>query len=94
MLKIKDNIKLEELEKYGFETKKGCYGFNDYFRFTRPNENYFLVVDPRDRKIYCYKGKVYCQVEAFAYCPFEKLEIKDEYIEKLIQDGLVEKVEG
>jgi hypothetical protein len=51
MLKIKDNVDLKELEKYGFEGKKTKYDFNDSFRFTRPNEEYFLFVDNNSYEI-------------------------------------------
>ena len=93
MLKIKDNIKLEELEKYGFKGKETKYDFNDSFRFTRPNEEYFLFVDNNSYEIICYKGKVYCQFDLWAFAPFEEIELKEEYIKDLIKDGIVEKVE-
>lgn len=39
MLKIKDNIDLKELEKFGFELNNDCWGepYYFYYSFTRPN---------------------------------------------------------
>ena len=93
MLKIKDNVDLKELEKFGFEGKRNKYDFNDTFRFTRPNEEYFIFVDNNTHEIISYKGKVYGQLELWAFAPFEEIELKEEYIKDLIQAGLVEKVE-
>ena len=94
MLKIKDNVDLKELEKYGFTGKESKYDFNDWFRFTRPNEDYFIFIDNNSYKMICYKGKVYGQLDLWAFAPFEEIELKEEYIKDLIQAGLVEKVEG
>ena len=85
MLKIKDEIDLKELEKFGFiccndftdtykENNYGYYVFNDSFYVDFQNDNYHKL------------GSI-----SFSYEP-----IQEENIDKLfdlIQAGLVEKVE-
>lgn len=85
MLKIKDEIDLKELEKFGFKkANKYAYGyyfkdFDDYFRVAicKP------IYEHNDREI-------------FIDTPCELYEVIDDYthlIFDLIQAGLVEKVE-
>lgn len=44
MLKIKDNVQLKELEKYGFKEYKDCYS-RDY------NNDYLTRIDKETREI-------------------------------------------
>lgn len=81
MLKIKDNIKLEELEKYGF-IRNTYYDdeINDYV-------NIYMHTHIQIR------GDKLVIIEHIF--PFEKpYSITVDIIYDLIQDGLVEKVEG
>lgn len=93
MLKIKDNIDLKELEKYGYETfylehKKSTYAVKDIY-IDRPNKItpdwYRIVVDEVNRKFRKSKsraGKTLLDV---------KVAKKD--LDDLIKADLVEKVE-
>ena len=82
MLKIKDNINLKELEKFGF--------INGYFNLMRKNTNEDDIcwnetfIDKNTRIIY----------ERLEPCGNSIFEIDKEnkYIQDLIQSGLVEKV--
>ena len=95
MLKIKDNVDLKELEKYGFKGKEYKYDFNDWFRFTRPYENFFVLVNNYTREIVCYDGEAYHKLDLYTNASsYTLIETKEEYIKDLIKDGLVDKVEG
>ena len=50
MLKIKDNIDLKELEKYGFEKD----GYNYYYDFIpyKENEGQYILFDVKEKKLY------------------------------------------
>lgn len=81
MLKIKDNVDLKELEKYGFiKVRKGMTEFVPKVKYwyTLNNSEYDCITVFKDRYIFfgldCY-GKTY------------------DVIYDLINDGLVEKVE-
>lgn len=78
MLKIKNNVDLKELEKFGFKDFSRSLGHYDY---NYPNEYPELRISTKDRSIYAYDtrydGKNYLNV-----------------LYDLIQAGLVEKVEG
>ena len=81
MLRIKDNIDLKELEKYGFiHLRKGMTDFVPEVKYwyTLNNSEYDCITVFKDRHIYfgldCY-GRTY------------------DVIYDLIKDGLVEKVE-
>lgn len=79
MLKIKDNVDLKELKKYGFELVKG-YNFDFYQK--KSNENieltYYVDIDFKNISVTTYDG--------------DEIEL-DNTIYDLITDGLVEKVE-
>lgn len=79
MLKIKDNVDLKELEKFGFEYTSYCRDKegNDCLLYC------FLSISPCDRTIEISSG--YDEVNG--YEEIEKLF-------DLIQAGLIEKVEG
>lgn len=83
MLKIKDNVDLKELEKFGFEFYK-----NGYERLYAPcNFLRIMPFEPYARQIYIYQNTLFGGINY-------KL-LKDESIvSDLIQAGLVEKVEG
>ena len=79
MLKIKDNVDLKELEKYGFEYEEWekCYvgGYS--------NRELHLRVNPETREIKMYEP----------FRDNEDSENNIELLYDLIKDGLVEKVE-
>ena len=79
MLKIKEDIDLKELEKYGFELVKG-YNY-DFYKKTS-NENieltYYIDIDFKNVTVSTYDG--------------DDVEL-DNTIYDLIKDGLVEKVD-
>lgn len=83
MLKIKDNVDLKELEKFGFITRQNCPSWY-YFRIKIHEDDYVeLSVD------YSKEICIYCSTEYMeADIPAELL-IK---LYDLIQAGLVEKV--
>lgn len=89
MLKIKDNVDLKELEKFGFESGLPMF-VNAYFRMTREDENYFLHINIKKRTFNVYKGNAKNLLDLWQ--GFEEIEMKEEYIQDLIQAGLVEKV--
>lgn len=79
MLKIKDEVDLKELEKFGFEEEETNYF---YYGFTRPdcNSEIRMYVDKKDKTIttgfdmYVHEGRIH------------------DKIYDLIQAGLVEKM--
>lgn len=79
MLKIKDNVDLKELEKYGFELVKG-YNFDFYRKKSTENIEltYFIDMDFKNISVETYDG--------------DEVEL-DNTIYDLIKDGLVEKVD-
>lgn len=90
MLKIKDNVDLKELEKFGFELQYFDYNLNkkldipickkEYKKFKNGNYSYIFIIN---RKIYVNKSYSYYYVA---------LKNVKKYIQDLIQAGLVEKV--
>jgi hypothetical protein len=78
MLKIKDNVDLKELEKYGFEE---CY----WSYYKRINYEYYEVkIDIEFKKRYIFIQNDYYDCDYACYIP--------DVIYDLIKDGLVEKV--
>lgn len=93
MLKIKDNVDLKELEKYGFVYRK----IYDNYMYLSSKENYidktdnYLQID--DRRLSGFTRDLIGHEELFN--PAQAI-IKDEYLDllyDLIKDGLVEKIE-
>ena len=84
MLKIKDNVELKELEKFGFETSK-CPSGNIRYRKTIYKDGdmdyIYLDIFDCDREFHSLWGTIY------------KTFIDIEFLFDLIQAGLVEKVE-
>ena len=78
LLKIKDDIDLKELKKYGFAKHIIEEAKVDYYKF----EDGFVIQIFKDRTI---NYKIPINV------PFKKICIED-YIQDLIKDGLVEEV--
>ena len=55
MLKIKDNVDLKELKKYGFiKVKKGTTGFTDIvdYWYSKDNSEYECITIFKDRTVY------------------------------------------
>ena len=81
MLKVKNNVDLKELEKYGFQKD----GYNYYYDFIPYNEDncsgQYIVVDIKTRKI------------DLDYFDLEYFRKAVELLYDLIKDGLVEKVD-
>lgn len=81
MLKIKDNVDLKELEKYGFE-KDGYSYYYDFIPYNEDNGNgQYILVDIKIRKI----DLDYIDLEYFGKAV--------ELLYDLIKANLVEKVE-
>lgn len=81
MLKIKDDVDLKELEKFGFELFD--IGLNEpYEVYKKYIKNYISIDIYNDRKIYFDNDENITE------------NIKEEYIYDLIKADLVEKVEG
>ena len=81
MLKIKDNVDLKELEKYGFKNESNYNRGELYTRLINDNELKGIAIN-FERKItfmFPYSKKTFPRIE--------------KYINDLIQAGLVEKVE-
>ena len=82
MLKIKDNVDLKELEKYGFEYDKDRGFYWKYVFLSRYGDEKQYWVDEETRIIYFQLDK--CGLSIFEY---------DNTLYDLIKDDLVEKVE-
>ena len=84
MLKIKDNVYLKELKKYGFEYYK-CKTPDNYKWYEKKVEYDF------NKKIYYYVNINNRTIEISTYDGYDiKL---DDTLYNLIKDGLIEKVE-
>ena len=81
MLKIKDNVDLKELEKYGFKYERG-YEWQGYKAYNLICDDYKLEVVDDDRLLILESYERYCYVAITSV------------LYDLIKDGLVEKVEG
>ena len=82
MLKIKDNVDLKELEKYGFEYRD-CCGYKNSYVYEERNDGW----SNDEIVIYCDNKKICKYYEDFSN---DYLQYK---IDDLIKDGLVEKVD-
>lgn len=92
MLKIKDNVDLKELEKYGFEYEsilkvyyKVIISKRDLFFLFRTLPNARVVIINEEKEIITKKMRYWLD---WNVCQTNEKDIKD-----LIKDGLVEKVE-
>lgn len=95
MLKLKDNVNPEQLKKYGYK-QLGLPMFSDFFK--NVDNNVFLSINERNAvikkcKICAYKGQAKNWIQLGGNT-FEAVELKEEYIQDLIDNNLVEKVEG
>lgn len=77
MLKIKDNVDLKELEKFGFENVGNMYVSREYVYRPYLMSNMYRIIIMKDRKM---------QIN----CPTKNIYDK---LFDIIQAGLVEKVE-
>jgi hypothetical protein len=82
MLKIKDNVDLKELEKYGFEEKEYWYE-TDATKNSIEFKDCDITIDKKTRKIYMEVYEAY-EDELGLYC--------FDYLYDLIKADLVEKV--
>lgn len=102
MLKIKDNVDLKELEKYGYKLGQDTVNvpYWEYGKETirkdkvlkisvNENDLIFVIVVGKKREIYL---KVSAK-NGFRNYIFDNEEVVKTYIKDLIQAGLVEKVE-
>lgn len=81
MLKIKDNVDLKELEKYGFEDFSFfCFYKNKTFKLLRSKH---LCIDKENKEIYLGKLEIWQDSRESLYLLYE-----------LIKADLIEKVEG
>ena len=80
MLKIKDNVDLKELEKYGFLF---CLGYN--------NHNFYAKSSIKNTEL-VYKVDVRYRTMSVATYDGDEIDL-DDTLYNLIKDGLVEKVE-
>jgi len=93
MLKIKDNVDLKELEKYGFKTflirndKVVCAVRDSRNNSCKPHQYFRIGVNSEDRKFNKtkFRGGGKCLLT---------LQVTRKDVQDLIQAGLVEKVEG
>ena len=83
MLKIKDNVDLKELKKYGFEEKKYCYK-TDATKDSIEFKGCDIIIVKKTRKIYMDVYEAY-EDELGLYC--------FDYLYDLIKADLVEKVD-
>lgn len=92
MFKIKDDVNLSVLEKFGY-SKIGYPMFNDYFKNL---DNIFLCINEvfrngQNAEITAYKGNVNSWLDLGGNI-FEETKVLEHYIQDLIEAGLVEKV--
>lgn len=87
MLKIKDNVDLKELEKYGFEKLDNNYRKHKYsWKRLLGNDSYYELYVNVDNELHiCIVGNSYCWELRIVH----KLQ---DLLYDLIQAGLVEKV--
>ena len=83
MLKIKDNVDLKELEKYGFEEYEG-------------GENYYCDLIPYTEQLHAYLEVIVSnrELKVLDYVDYDYHNKAIEKLFDLIQAGLVEKVLG
>ena len=106
MLKIKDNVDLKELEKFGFEEK--AWGYIFYPNDNNPNTRYFSAIKidvPNDKNSWLNRTFMFELKNMSVWCnDLEQLDldlenIKQSYetfkkiVDDLIKADLVEKVE-
>ena len=96
MLKIKDNVDLKELEKYGFITEKCGNGENTFYDKTKEYEKYdygFLINDYNDENNRTI-GYYFNNLEDVVYQDINHLDTHSlDTLYDLIKADLVEKVD-
>ena len=85
MLKIKDNVDLKELQKFGFETSYGATWWWKDFKHTR-EDRWSIAVSKDDKRIQL----GYSHTDICGVCTYIERELDVLY--DLIEAGLVEKV--
>jgi hypothetical protein len=93
MLKIKDNVDLKELEKFGFKYRERWY---DNGPESEDNSSFYeLDLDLDDNRSYavvcCYTREIFIPTSLYGVLPTRCLENMD-WLYDLIQAGFVEKV--
>jgi len=84
MLKLKDNVDLKELEKFGFEEYKEHDGYvYDIIPYIKDKQYSYIEIFNETRRISCLE-----------YVEDEYVQIAIEKLFDLIKAGLVEKVNG
>lgn len=78
MLKIKDNVDLKELEKYGFKYDKG-YEWQNVICYKYVYEDYCIEAFKDEIRMYIFEDGLFIDIPEIIY--------------DLIKDGLVEKVD-
>ena len=81
MLKIKDNVDLKELEKFGYEQE---YEYEEYL--------YAKYFEYSGTKIFIFPNKEIVQGEFIIFFGYNEVELEKKFINDLIEAGLVEKV--
>lgn len=90
MLKIKDNVDLKELEKFGYQVNEFNYAKNE------PYEIPFCIkgikITKREQTLITIENRVIGCAKTYAcwYVPYKRIPRK--YIQDIIDAGLVEKV--
>ena len=95
MLKIKDNVDLKELEKFGFKYVEWNYdheyGFfpklyvKDMWKDNKWTHKVNIIIDTKDRFIDIRNGKDFGLLTS--------KQVENKYLSDLIKSGLIEKVE-
>lgn len=90
MLKIKDNVDLKELEKYGFkyherwyDNEPECENNSSYYELDLDDNRSYVVVS-------CHTREIFIPTSLYGDIPTRCIENLD-WLFDLIQDGLVEK---
>lgn len=91
MLKIKDNVDLEELEKYGFEYESVL---EVYYKMIIPKKYLIFLFNyqPKARVITITKERKIVTKKMDNWLDWNECRTDEKDIKKLIKDGLVEKV--
>ena len=99
MLKIRDNVDLKELEKYGFTPNANDDNYCGYFKMINSGDYIFVLDDHKRNKITMTIEKIDTYIcdegtEDECVCALPKsLNSELDTLYDLIKDGLVEKVE-
>lgn len=92
MWKLKDNVSTNQLKKYGYK-QVGLPMFSDFFK--NVDSNVFISINERNDvikkcKISAFKGQAKNWIQ-LGGSTFEEVELKEEYIQDLIDNNFAEK---